>query len=76
VPVTVTTVAAAPGEPPTGGEPVVVLRVTAGEGVKMADADPESPVAPVTVTVYGCAAAVSKTMKLVPVKAVLSVPFE
>jgi hypothetical protein len=58
VPVTVTAV---PGVLPTGGEPVVVLRVTAALGVKVAD--PESPVAPVTVTVYTCAAAVFETMK-------------
>lgn len=36
VPVTATTVAAAPGEPATGGEPVVGLRVTAAAGVKVA----------------------------------------
>jgi hypothetical protein len=52
----------------------VVLRVIAGAGVKVAD--PESPVAPVTVTVYVCSAAVFETMKEVPVAAQLSVPFE
>jgi hypothetical protein len=51
VPVTDTTVAAAPGEPPTGGEPIVTLRVTLGSGVNVFEDVPESPVAPVTVTV-------------------------
>jgi hypothetical protein len=51
LPVAVTTVAAAPGVPPTGGEPLVMLRVTLGSGVKVFEDVPESPIAPVTVTV-------------------------
>jgi hypothetical protein len=61
--VTVTTVAAAPGEPPTGGEPLVGFRVTEGRTVKVAEA--ESPFAPVIVTVYTSPGAVFETMKWV-----------
>jgi hypothetical protein len=52
VPVTVTRVAAAPGEPPTGGEPLVVLRVTVAWTGPAHVAEAESPSAPVIVTVY------------------------
>jgi hypothetical protein len=72
VPVTVTRVAAAPGEPPTGGAPLVVLRVTAARTVKDQVDNPMSPVVPVTLTVYDCPAAVFETMKNVP----KSVPVE
>jgi hypothetical protein len=56
--VTVTRVAAAPS---AGGEPLVVLSVTAGKTLKVADA--ESPSVPVIVTVYDCPAAVFETVK-------------
>jgi hypothetical protein len=51
LPVTVTTVAGAPGEPPAGGEPIVTLRLTLGAGVNVFEDVPESPSAPVTVIV-------------------------
>jgi hypothetical protein len=56
--VTVTRVAAAPS---AGGEPLVVLKVTAGVTLKRTDA--ESPCVPVIVIVYGCPAAVFETVK-------------